>query len=83
MRKRPGFRAGFVKQLKSKKSENDVFSNEHIRADFNELCHKMNGIPLREMDKIIYPVCTLCRDPEKAGFTEGVKIGILLKTKLE
>jgi hypothetical protein len=30
------------------------------------------------MDKIIYPVCKLCRDHEKAGFIEGIKVGILL-----
>ena len=43
----------------------------------------MNGMELREMDKIIYPVCTLCRDHEKAGFVEGIKIGIRLGAELE
>ena len=43
----------------------------------------MNGMPLREMDKIIYPVCTLCRDHEKAGFVEGIKIGIQLQKELD
>jgi hypothetical protein len=38
----------------------------------------MNGMPLREIDQIIYPVCKLCRDHEKAGFIEGVKVGIQL-----
>ena len=38
----------------------------------------MNGKTLREMDQIIYPVCTLCRDHEKTGFQEGVKVGIRL-----
>ena len=42
----------------------------------------MNGMALREMDNIIYPVCKLCRDHEKAGFTEGVKIGIRLANEL-
>lgn len=36
----------------------------------------MNGITLREMDRIIYPVCTVGRDHEKAGFVEGVKVGV-------
>ena len=36
----------------------------------------------REMDKIIYPVCILCRDHEKAGFIEGIKIGIRLHQEL-
>ena len=43
----------------------------------------MNGLELREMDKIIYPVCKLCRDHEKAGFIEGIKIGIQLASDLE
>ena len=51
-------------------------------AEFNELYQQMNGMPLREMDKIIYPVCKLCRDHERAGFVEGVKIGIQLNTEL-
>lgn len=59
-------------------NENHSYDNQQIKADFHALYEKMNGIPLREMDKIIYPVCTLCRDHEKAGFIEGVRIGILL-----
>lgn len=57
-------------------NENHPDDNEQIKADFNALYEDMNGMPLREMDKIIYPVCTLCRDHEKAGFAEGVKAGI-------
>ena len=53
-----------------------------ITQDFNELYRLMNGMPLREMDKIIYPVCKLCRDHEKAGFIEGIKIGIHLASEL-
>lgn len=63
-------------------NENSPYDNKQIRADFNELYQKMNGMPLREMDKIIYPVCKLCRDHEKAGFIEGIKIGIQLKREL-
>ena len=63
-------------------NENSPYDNEQIRTDFNELYQQMNGIPLREMDKIIYPVCTLCRDHEKAGFIEGIKIGIRLHQEL-
>ena len=59
-------------------NENHPYDNEQIKADFNELYRQMNGMPLREMDNIIYPVCKLCRDHEKAGFVEGMKIGIRL-----
>ena len=64
-------------------NENNPYDNLQIRADFNELYQQMNGIPLREMDQIIYPVCKLCRDHERAGFIEGIKIGIQLASELE
>lgn len=63
-------------------NENDPYDNEQIKADFNELYQHMNGLSLREMDRIIYPVCKLCRDHERAGFVEGIKIGIRLHTEL-
>ena len=63
-------------------NENHPYDNEEIKADFNELYRQMNGMPLREMDKVIYPVCKLCRDHEKTGFVEGIKIGIRLANEL-
>lgn len=59
-------------------TEFNGFDNQIIREDFNDLYTAMNGKPLREIDQIIYPVCTLCRDHEKTGFQEGVKVGIRL-----
>ena len=56
--------------------------NEEIKADFERLYQLMNGKPLQEIDEIIYAVCTLCRDHEKAGFVEGVKVGIGLGQEL-
>ena len=56
--------------------------NEEIKADFERLYQLMNGKPLQEIDEIIYAVCTLCRDHEKAGFIEGVKVGIGLSQEL-
>ena len=64
-------------------NENSPYDNEQIRTDFNELYQQMNGMPLQEMDKIIYPVCKLCRDHEKAGFVQGIKIGIQLQKELD
>lgn len=40
------------------------------------------GMPLREMDKIIDAVCALCCNHEKAGFVEGIKLGIRLQSEL-
>ena len=53
-----------------------------IKKDFNELYRQMNGMELWEMDKIIYPVCTLCRDHQRSGFVEGIKVGIRLRGEL-
>lgn len=54
-----------------------------IKEDFNELYRLMNGMPLRDMDKIIYPVCTLCRDHQRSGFVDGVKVGMLLTEEIQ
>ena len=59
-------------------NESSGFDNAAIKADFDELYQLMNGKPLKEIDEIIYAVCTLCRDHEKAGFIEGIKIGFHL-----
>jgi hypothetical protein len=64
-------------------NENNPYDNEQIKEDFNELYLQMNGMELREMDRIIYPVCKLCRDHEKAGFIEGIRVGIMLAKELE
>lgn len=64
-------------------SECNQLDDEKIKADFNELYRLMNGMPLREIDKIIYPVCGLCRDHERSGFLEGVKVGFLLRQEIQ
>ena len=56
----------------------DNADNAATKADFEGLYRLMNGKPLKEIDEIICAVCTLCRDYEKAGFIEGVKVGMYL-----
>ena len=63
-------------------NEYSCFENEQIKADFEELYQRMNGKSLQEMDEIIYAVCTLCRDHERAGFLEGIKVGLHLMNAL-
>lgn len=63
-------------------TECNGFDNEIIREDFNTLYADVNGKALREMDQIIYPVCTLCRDHEKTGFMAGIKVGIHLRDEV-
>ena len=63
-------------------AESNKMDDGTITEDFNELYRQMNGMELREMDKIIYPVCTLCRDHQRPGFVEGIKVGIRLREEL-
>ena len=63
-------------------NENNPYDNDQIKADFEDLYRQMNGMPLREMDRIVYLVCRLCRDHERSGFVEGIKIGIRLAHEL-
>ena len=63
-------------------NEASGFDNAVIKADFEELYRLMNGKSLKEIDEIIYAVCTLCRDHEKAGFIEGIKVGFILAKDL-
>ena len=63
-------------------SECNRLDDAQVKEDFKQLYQLMNGMELRDMDKIIYPVCKLCRDHERSGFIEGIKIGIMLAHEL-
>ena len=63
-------------------AESSKMDDGTIKEDFNELYRQMNGMELQEMDRIIYPVCTLCRDHQRSGFVKGVKVGIQLQMEL-
>ena len=52
--------------------------DKNIKADFDDLYRAMNGKTIQEMDEVLYPVCRLCRDHQRAGFVAGVKVGIQL-----
>ena len=77
-----GDRDSVLTMLYEAYSECNRLDDAQIKADFNELYQIMNGMELREMDKIVYPVCKLCRNHEKAGFIEGIKLGIRLRNEL-
>ena len=64
-------------------NESSGFDTAAIKADFEELYRLMNGKSLKEIDEIIYVVCSLCRDHEKEGFIEGIKVGIRLANELD
>ena len=57
--------------------------DDQIKADFAELYQALNGMPLREMDWIINPVCALCRDHERNGFLHGVQLGAQLVQEIQ
>ena len=63
-------------------SDYNRLDDEKVTKGFEELYRQMNGMELREMDKVIYPVCMLCREHERSGFIEGIKIGLMLAEEL-
>ena len=64
-------------------SECNRLDDTQIKDDFHELYQLMNGMELRDMDRVIYPVCKLCRDHERSGFIEGIRIGLMLYHELD
>ena len=56
--------------------------SDEIKQTFEDLYEAMNGKTLREMDEIIYPVCSLCRAHQQSGFIDGLKLGILLSREV-
>ena len=63
-------------------SETNAMYDDEIKVAFHALYEAMNGMPLRGMDQIVYPVCTLCRSHQKSGFIEGVRMGLQLYAEL-
>ena len=55
---------------------------ETVKEAFEDLYQRMHGMPLREMDRIVDAVCTLCREHEQVGFMEGIKVGIRLEQEI-
>lgn len=60
----------------------DGAESEIMRESFNALNTAMEGRSVEEMDSVLYPVTCLCREYEKAGFLEGVKVGFRLAEEL-
>lgn len=64
-------------------NEINSMEDDRIKADFHALYEAMNGMSLQEMDRIIYPLCRLCRDHQRSGFVDGIKLGFCLQKELE
>ena len=63
-------------------NETHNMDDAQTKADFRTLYQAMNGMTLQEMDTITDPVCALCRDHQRSGFIEGIRIGIRLREEL-
>jgi len=46
-------------------NENCPYDSDEDNAYFNKLYQQINGMSLRDVDKLIFPICKLCRDHEK------------------
>lgn len=62
--------------------QNCSSDTKEIQQAFEKLYEAMNDKTLREMDEIIYPVCSLCRRHQQTGFVDGVKLGLYLSQEL-
>ena len=62
--------------------QHNQLDSEQIKAAFAELYRYMKDVPIPDMDGVIDTVCTLCWEHEKAGFVEGVKVGVRLEQEL-
>ena len=78
--RRPNFGNGdsVLAMLYEAYSDCNQMEDAQIKSAFEELYRQMNGIELHEMDRILDPVCSLCRGHERAGFVEGAKVGVIL-----
>ena len=54
-----------------------------VKAAFENLYQRMHGMTIREMDRIVDAVCTLCREHEKAGFVEGVRFWVQVEKEIK
>ena len=55
---------------------------DEIKQAFDELYHSMTGKTLKEKDKIIDTVCSLCRLHQQTGFIDGIRLGLQLAQEL-
>ena len=62
--------------------QHNQLDTEQIKAGFANLYRHMKHLPLSDVDGVIDIVCSLCWEHEKAGFVEGVKVGIRLGQEL-
>ena len=63
-------------------SECNRLDNDEIKIAFADLYQQMHWMSLREINRIIDVVCTLYRENEKAGFTEGIQVGFRIRLEL-
>ena len=62
--------------------QHNQMDSVQIRDGFAELYQHMTDVTIPDMNGVIDTVCTLCWEHEKAGFVEGVKVGIRLAQEL-
>jgi hypothetical protein len=62
--------------------QHNQLDTEQIKAGFANLYRHMKHLPLSDVDGVIDIVCSLCWEHEKAGFVEGVRVGIRLEQEL-
>ena len=62
--------------------QHNQLDSARIKDGCADLYRHMKEVAIPDMDGVIDTVCTLCWEHEKAGFVEGVKVGIRLEQEL-
>lgn len=62
--------------------EYNYFEDASTKMGFEELYRLLEDLPVGEIDPLIYVVCDLCRNHQRTGFTEGIRVGIRLGEEL-
>ena len=52
------------------------------KSGFVRLQHQLSSLSASSADSVLDTVCDLCLSHERAGFTEGIKVGVLLGHEL-
>lgn len=64
-------------------TESNLLENNTIKENFRALYQCIEHLELRNVDKVIDIVCTLCTEHQRISFAAGVQVGVQLIYELQ
>lgn len=58
------------------------YDSDEIMACYHNLCELLAHLSYKEREQILNSISLLCKEYERNGFIEGVKIGLRLDTEI-